>query len=74
MKKILALVLILSLVFVAGCGKKSAESPVTVAPQAGPTASAVTEVENELNNIDSIDSEMPSSDLDDLDKDLDFTI
>jgi len=75
MKKVLAILLILVLVFTVGCGGKRG---VPVAPTekvpAETTSAAVTEIESDLAEIDDLDEDFVSTETDSLDKDLDFQI
>ena len=75
MKKVLAILLILALVFTVGCGGKQARPVAPVqAPADITTSAAVTAIESDLGNIDDLDADLVSTDTDSLDKDLDFQI
>lgn len=67
MNKWLVVFAVLALLAVAGCAKKAPEA----APQTSPsTASAVSEFEQDLNEVDALESELDSSEVDSLDQDL----
>ncbi|MBW3002929.1 hypothetical protein KY328_01790 [Candidatus Woesearchaeota archaeon] len=83
MKRVIALVLILMLVFIAGCGKKTVEQPSTpdtapeVAPEHVPTTEPVVEETldiGDLSEIETLNTELDFSDLDELDSALDIEI
>jgi len=65
MKKIMPLLLIALVAFtLAGCTKTEIPSETT------PTAEENTELDTDIENLDNIDSELNTSDLDNLEKDL----
>ncbi|MFH1332101.1 MAG: hypothetical protein ABIH63_02335 [archaeon] len=65
MRKIIALMLIALVAFtIAGCTKTETPSGTT------PTAKENTELDSDIKNLDNIDSELNTSDLDNLEKDL----
>ncbi|MBU2561114.1 MAG: hypothetical protein KKD17_02370 [Nanoarchaeota archaeon] len=79
MKKAIALFLVLTLLFTLGCAGKPAPKPspavdVTTAGAAGTTSAAVSDVESDLGSIDDLDEDFASSDLDNLDNELNFEI
>ncbi|MFC1723101.1 hypothetical protein ACFL0V_03100 [Nanoarchaeota archaeon] len=83
MKKVLALIFIVSLLLLAGCTKEAPKTPVSKLPvntnkvvdtpvDSG-TEAEVIDVEADLEELDSLDVDL-DSDLDSLDADLDFEI
>ena len=85
MKKIIAVIAILALVFVIGCAEKTVEGPVVTkeTPSEGPASAGITttdidtdvsEVESDLDNIEDLDEDFISAELEDLDTELDFEI
>ncbi|MBS3097242.1 hypothetical protein J4209_00435 [Candidatus Woesearchaeota archaeon] len=65
-KKIIIIGLILLVISLAGCAKK--EAP----PEEKPTATeeAVTNVGSDISSVDALDKDLDTSDLDDIDKEL----
>ncbi len=94
MKKTIAILVILALVFTMGCAgkdtnltnsvqakaKNTAEDTSSTSITATNTAStdttsaAVSEIESDLTNIENFDSDLLSTELEDLDTELDFEI
>jgi hypothetical protein len=81
MRKTIALVLILALVFTLGCGGKAkpaptddVSGPAALAAEPATTSDAVLEVESDVDGLDDLDEDFLSDDLDALDADLDFEI
>jgi outer membrane lipopolysaccharide assembly protein LptE/RlpB len=83
MRKLIAILLVLALLLTIGCGgmRQAADAPadtekvaVSAPVSDSATASAVTDVDNELSEIDSVDSELSSEELDNLDSELNFEI
>jgi hypothetical protein len=80
MKRAITILLILTLVFTLGCGGKEAPAPAdmpdvtTPEAPADTTSAEVAEVESELEDIDALDEGLLSTELDDLDSELDFEI
>lgn len=79
MKKIIAVLLMLSLLFVLGCGAKTHKDVKTIQSLPGQQASesansAVEEVDSELGEIEALDEDFLASDLEELDSELDFEI
>jgi PBP1b-binding outer membrane lipoprotein LpoB len=85
MKKIIAVLLVLSLVFIMGCAASTTKAPVK-ASATGPSApvqvtdeglsaeDTLGDVEADLADIDSLDEDLDMSDLDALDEELNFEI
>ena len=71
MKKVIALILVLSIILTLGCAK-----PEPAQKEAGeePVEEAVAEIESELDAIDTLDEDFLATELDELDKELDFEI
>ena len=83
MKKVIALVLILVLIFTLGCGGKAKTSPAervsgpvkeVAVDEPATTSDAVSEVESDLGDIERLDEDFLTDDLDALDSELDFEI
>jgi hypothetical protein len=78
MKRIIAVLLMLSLLFVLGCGAKTQKDVRTIQnlPESASesTNAAVDEADNQLEGIDELDEEFLTSDLEELDSELDFEI
>lgn len=88
MKKILAMILILSLVLVMGCAREATvtsgnvKTPTTNSPTVAQTPAAdtvgteaaVSEVEADLDGLEDLDEDYLSEELDTLDSELDFEI
>ena len=68
MNKWLVVLAVLGLLLVAGCARKApAPASQTDVPS---TTAAVSEFDKDLNDVDSLNSELDSSELDSLDQDL----
>ncbi len=65
MKKILALMIIVLVIFTLGGCKKAGT------PESTTSISENTDLDNDLNNLDKTDQDLNTSDLDNLDQDLD---
>ena len=77
MRKGIALILILALVFTLGCGKPAEDvtgPEEEMAAEPATTSEAVLDVESELDDIDSLDEDFLAAELDELDAELDFEI
>jgi outer membrane lipoprotein-sorting protein len=75
MKQLIALLLILSLIFTLGCAKP-AEQPAEEEPIAEEAATEedISDIESELEDIEDLDVDFLETELDNLDKELDFEI
>ncbi|MFH1064653.1 MAG: hypothetical protein V1729_06225 [Candidatus Woesearchaeota archaeon] len=77
MKKVIALLILLVLVFTLGCSAKTAQQHTTKdtgAIQADTISEEVDSIDTELEGIDDLDDDFLDSDLDSLDSELDLEI
>lgn len=79
MKKVLAILLVLSVVFVMGCShtatKDSVKQTTSVAVEIDSAAQVeINEVDSELAEIEDLDTEFDMTELDSLDEELNFEI
>jgi len=74
MRKLVALLLVLVFVLAIGCAGKPAAKPTGAPAAPVSTANAVSDVDADIAEIDSIDQELSNTDLDSLDAELDIQI
>ena len=76
MKKVIAMLMILALVFVVGCSKNIAEkTPGTSVKESQQTQDdTATQMTSDLSEIDTLEQDLNLSELDDLGLDLDLEI
>lgn len=67
MKKLLVVGFLATLLLIAGCGKQTVQTQAVQTPS---TDSEVTSVANDIADVNTLDDDLDTSDLDSLDQDL----